>query len=321
MSDLTCASAAVCWGLGRENGTTVFGTFRGGAWTSLGTPAAGDEVAGLACPSPTACWVVGGTAAINNDANNQQPLIASYGAGAWSRTVLPAVSGGGTLAAIVCPDATQCWAVGNADLLGALIYEYVGGNWIKVTVPSQLDGAAALLSVGCSGSDACWAVGYDGHPVILHLAHESVTASVTSSIGQAGGSFQGVACQGTDDCWAVGVSGGQALAAQYTVGAWSAATSSLSSGGVSATSILDGIACTAADCWAVGSTTTGSGVSMPLLEHVTGSSWALTTSPTVSGGSELGWVTCGGVDQCWAGGGGDFSSTGYPTSGILDTDT
>jgi hypothetical protein len=71
---------------------------------------------------------------------------------------------------------------------------------------------------------------------------------------------------------------------------------------------LVGIACPGADdCWAVGSLEKGK-ESSPLIEHYSGGSWRIVSSPTPAGatGGGLDGVTCVDADVCWATG----SSTG-----------
>ena len=66
---------------------------------------------------------------------------------------------------------------------------------------------------------------------------------------------------------------------------------------------LPGVACTStSDCWAVGSASSGVGLSQTLAEHWDGTAWSIVTTPNAGTSEEnfLYGVACISASDCWA---------------------
>lgn len=76
-----------------------------------------------------------------------------------------------------------------------------------------------------------------------------------------------------------------------------------------------GVACTsAANCWAVGVSTSSAGVTSPLIEHWNGAAWSVVSSPNLPGSTDtfLNGPSCTVPANCWAVGGAVTSSNQKP---------
>ena len=228
-------------------------------------------------------------------------LYLHIGSGGWR---LAEIANGGSLSAVSCSSAGDCWAVGTV-----IEHESGGSGW--TASGSRLPNDAVLNGVTCLPDDECWGVGVvQGTSSQLLVEREvggswtSVTApQVTPETGHSANTLRGVTCLSATDCWAVGGTaseGGpapQPLIAHYTGGAWTVVkTPSIAGSGAE----LDAVACVGAgDCWAVGS---GGGGPSALIEHLVGPTWTVVPSPTIAYGVSvtLNAVTCRAVDSCWA---------------------
>jgi hypothetical protein len=150
------------------------------------------------------------------------------------------------------------------------------------------------------------------------------TVSSPNPSGSTGAWLYGLTCVTADDCWGVGYwnstdseSHNQPLFEHDTGSGWSIVDGPAVPGSTS--SQLQAMTCAGAgDCWAVGYYADASGADHTLIEHYTGGSWTVVSSPTPAGDGDinLDGVTCVSADECWAVGYSDASgpnSTGVGT--------
>jgi hypothetical protein len=203
-------------------------------------------------------------------------------------------------------------------------------------VPAQPSGAAAASGWGivtspdtsaladnvvtgttCANAFECWAVGTvisgnGGEPQPLIESWNGSTWSISTSPAPpatAGYGFLAVTCVTGADCWAVGTSpagggGGSpvgVLAEHWDGTAWTVVPTPLPAG--AAGGYLEGVSCaSSADCWAVGSTTSGTGDPLAMLaEHWNGSAWSIVAAaPSGQAYDQLNGVWCVTAADCWA---------------------
>lgn len=220
---------------------------------------------------------------------------------------------GGQLAAVSCPDDSNCVAVGATNAATSqsrmVIERWNPAGWRLDQAPF-LGAAAGLSAVSCTDALTCWAVGsgvHNGAAAPLVLGYANGTWSVNPAAGPGdGGVLDGVTCVVASSCWAVGSTNSpapRALVEHFDGASWHAVSVA------AATSPLRSVACAAIDdCWAVGS----SG-SVPVSAHYDGASWSAepVPSPARGGGARLDSVACAGPDDCWAVG--SLDATGSAT--------
>ena len=165
------------------------------------------------------------------------------------------------LNAVACPNATQCWAVGQ-------VASAPGGN----TLSEHRD---PLLKLETAGR---WRT----------VAGRDLPVRT--------GALEAIACPGASDCWAVGGSaaGGSALIEHWAGGAWQLAPSPALRGGQ-----LNAIACASVSaCWAIGGTQARGGTTGDVLEQWDGSRWSL--AGALPGGLQPDAVSCPAAGHCLA---------------------
>ena len=128
----------------------------------------------------------------------------------------------GSLRAVFCTSATDCWAVGTyvAVIAGAdlnLALHWNGRAWSQVVTSdpggTTRNGSNALYGVSCAAARDCWAVGVDTtsqveHNQALHWNEAKWSfVSTPSPHGLANGDVDilaSVRCAASASCWAVG---------------------------------------------------------------------------------------------------------------------
>ncbi len=268
LSSIACVTAADCWavgapGLGAKTAQPIIEHLTGGGWSAVSAPnlgpAAGGNLAGIACLGAQDCWAVG---TVGSGSGPLRPLIEHLTDGGWSVAAgVGAGSAAGLLYAVTCSGAAACWAVGEAGGGDGVLIERDDGNgWTVVS-----DGVArlpsgtpyiSLESIACPTATDCWAVGLGGNGradwgVIEHYAQGRWVADA------AGGPLLAVACPADDDCWAAGYDGGHAgfatsVVEQFTGGAWTAVSGPAVDPGPGGRVFASGIACPSPEeCWAI----------------------------------------------------------------------
>jgi hypothetical protein len=262
------------------------------------------------------------------------PGRASASTASWKIVPSPSPSPPGyTLTDVTCRGAGNCWAVGyNGNVHGSqtLIEHNTGSGWVIFPSPTPANNWASILTgVTCVSVSDCWTVGYQAlnYPaytvtLIEHYDGTSWTIVSSPNPGSLSNYLEAVKCVNASNCWAVGVSytpngtsnGQQTMIEQYQGGIWVVAPGPL------ANAYLTDVACLSllGDCWAVGASsynapygpcppTSTTGCS--LIEHNTGSGWAVFPSPNVVGSAlVLNGVTCVSASNCWAVGSRDNST-------------
>jgi len=189
---------------------------------------------------------------------------------------------------VTCASASNCWAVGYFDNVSGyaqtLIEQWNGTSWTIVTSPNTT----------------------------------TVTGATQSNV------LYGVTCVSASNCWAVGESSdattgiARTLIEQWNGTSWSIVTSPNSS--AAENNYLEAVTCvSASNCWAVGNSYSGSGVTnQTLIEQWNGTSWSVVTSLNTST-TQPNWlsgVTCASASECWAVG---YSSTGTDINMVYQT--
>ncbi len=165
------------------------------------------------------------------------------------------------LNAIACPNAVQCWAVGQ-------VASAPGGNTLS-------ESRGPLLRLETAGH---WRT----------VAVRGLPARKDA--------LKAIACPGASDCWAVGGSsaGGPAIIDHWTGGAWQLAPSPALDGGQ-----LNDVSCASASaCWAIGGAQSHTGTTRDILEQWNGSVWSVAT--TVGGGLQPEQISCPAAGRCLA---------------------
>lgn len=225
----------------------------------------------------------------------------------------------GHVAAVSCPAATTCFAVGTLDLphsVGRLAERWDGTKWSALVTPSPTGATSSqLTSVKCSSTTSCIAVGQYNTPALvtktLALRWDGKRWSILATPngpGSAVSVLAGVACASATSCFAVGgyfvstadSSGELTLVEQWNGSTWSIVPSPNQP--LALDSALTNVTCASSTfCFAVGSYDTQL-VTRTLIERWDGSSWAITASPNPPGSpdSELLGVTCNSTSSCFA---------------------
>jgi len=231
------------------------------------------------------------------------------------------------LNAVTCVSASECWAVGYSEIVGAgtlnidqtLIERWDGTAWSIVNSPN----AAAwpknfLYGVTCVSASNCWAVGFSQSLVGTSNINQTlierwdgtawaIVSSPNTNPTQ-NNYLDAVTCVSASNCWAVGryytgnaVQSGvyQTLIERWDGTSWAIVTSPNTS--ATQYNYLFGVTCvSASECWAVG--LSGTSLGQTLIERWDGTSWAIVTSPNTSAtlSNFLYGVTCVSATDCWA---------------------
>src|SRR5262249_51585309 len=165
------------------------------------------------------------------------------------------------LTAIACPNATQCWAVGQTA-------SAPGGNTLS-------ESRGPLLKLETAG-------------------HWRTVAALGREVRR--GPLEAIACPGAGDCWAVGGTSarGPALIEHWTGGTWQPVPSPALPGAQ-----LDAVSCASASaCWAIGGTQSRTGAADDVLEQWNGAQWSL--AATLPGGLQPREISCPVAGHCLA---------------------
>jgi hypothetical protein len=106
----------VCIAVGVFDDLTLAERWDGQNWTIQTTPnpsTTGSNLAGVSCPSVTACIAVGSHWDSATDV--EVSLAEGFDGSTWTAQPTPNPAEGGYLYGVSCPSASACIAVGNAD--------------------------------------------------------------------------------------------------------------------------------------------------------------------------------------------------------------
>jgi hypothetical protein len=273
---ISCARAQGCVVVGADpagRAVVSAGTEDEGRWTWSAAAAlrgglgGSGRLAGVSCATPSTCVAVG------TDVSAQgATTFGTLHRGRWRWTALSAVpsdpTGSGSLAAVSCPTAVSCVAVG-ADAAGQGIVTTgtrteAGWRWsVAAAVTPDASGSGPLTSVSCGAPTSCVAVGADasseGIVTTAVATGASWTWSAAASLGAGTDRLVGVSCAGAAWCVAVGNDGsglGVVTTGTRTGATWSWQLDQRPG----ARAALGAVTCrTTRLCVAVGSTPTGRG--------------------------------------------------------------
>jgi hypothetical protein len=230
---LACASVSVCAAArsyldsaGNQQGLLL--TRSGALWKAVNAPVpvgAGANptvtLTAMACPSVGVCVVTGSYV---NSARLPKGLLLTRSGTSWTAVEAPLPAGASaddqaSLAAVACPSASSCVAVGRYTAgTGALVLTRAGTSWKAAQAPlppgaSATDPQAALYAVACPSVSACVAIGSyldsQGHLQGLLLTGWGTkwTAAKAPLPGTSspGGDVTAVACPSASLCVAAGL--------------------------------------------------------------------------------------------------------------------
>jgi hypothetical protein len=307
LSDVTCTSTSNCWAVGTDNfGDPFIQHWDGNSW-SITTAAYPSNprysvLSGVTCTSASDCWAVGDYYDANLELD--QTLTAHWNGSSWSVVSSPSVAGADNyLLDVSCASASDCWAVGDSAVAGALqtlIEHWNGSSWSIVSSPSVVGQPLNFLrGVTCTSVSNCWAVGDSGNndtsteaTLIEHW--DGISWSIVGSPNQQQqNNLEAVTCVAASDCWAVGFSfgnnSGNALIEHWNGSAWSLALAPPDGSG------FNDVSCASAtNCWAVGES------SGTRSAHWDGSSWTTVPSPSITSSDKLYGVACPSAIRCFA---------------------
>ena len=297
---ISCLSSGNCTAAGygvdpAGNDVPVAVTETNGTWGTASEPSlpanaapeqgSGLVLTGVACTSPGNCVAVGSYTDSNS---NSEPLAIPETAGTWGAGVevpLPADAATAAAAQSAGLDGVACTGPGNCAATG-----------------SYLNGSANREPMIATESNGAWAT-----PAALTLP-----SNAASPVGQySPGRLSGIACPAAGACVAVGDYEDAAgsivpLAAGEIAGIWGAATEVAPPAG-SGSGDLTAVSCpSAGSCRAVGSSSTGAGVTTPIVVGQSGGTWGTATGVTlppvaVSGaGAALAGISCTAAGACVA---------------------
>ena len=314
LSAVRCVSAADCWAVGdfdkSDASLTQVLRWNGRKWSRVATPDPGgtrhgdfNDLAGVACVSAADCWADGdyGHPVGRNDV--QLNLVLHWNGRRWSQSRAPNPGGikagdVSALAAVRCPSAADCWAVGTAGQVttsgGTFDNEALhwnGSKWgtVKVPSPGTPDNGraeSALNALTCTSGGHCWAVGSDSATSgslneSLHWNGKSwrtVTTADPFGGTDASNDLIGVSCTADTNCWAVGAVDNDSLneVLHWNGHSWLVASPPDPNGATGSDNVLTADVCVSAgDCWAVGYTEKGDGPVATQILHWAGKKWVV----------------------------------------------
>ncbi|HKZ14084.1 MAG TPA: fibronectin type III domain-containing protein [Solirubrobacterales bacterium] len=292
-------------------------SFNGIAWSLMSAPSPAEakgfvELAGVSCPSATACTATGyyAPSVSGGMPTEMRTLVEAWNGSSWSIQASPnAAQRYNLLVDVSCTSASACTSVGE-DSPGfgqnpeSLAERWNGSLWsTQVVVNPELPIETELKAVSCSSNTLCIGVGKNlfaekGFVEVWNGTSWMVASSFA-------GEMRKISCN-SGGCITVGVKGGVAEAwlVFQIGGAWTITSMSptLPSGGTE--TVLSGLSCSASTaCTAVGSYKGPEGTYHPLVERWNGTVWSLQSAPNPAGGSAqnamLG-VSCTGAPSCVA---------------------
>jgi len=326
LTSVSCLSATSCTAVGyygdmAQTFAAFTETWNGTAWT-MQTPSNFNlgEVTlyGVSCPSASTCTAVG-NAYVNPLV--EVPLAEVRTGLAWVVQKLhdPKGVANNSLAAVSCPSATACTAVGerfrSSAKYIALVEVWNGTTWTFQSAPNP-SGAiyGALDGLSCPSSTDCTAVGYyytngSQNPTAFAEGWNGKTWTVQTTPNPTGAdnsSLTGVSCSSSATCTAVGdyVNGSGnyvSLAETWNGTTWTAQSTPNPTGAT--VSYLTGVSCpSATDCTAVGTYAKSSGRRVALAEAWNGTTWTIESIPNSAGAksSSLAGVSCPSATACTA---------------------
>jgi hypothetical protein len=282
-------------------------------WTDIPSPDTGaphNAFYGVTALSANNVWAVGAYDVFGTGGPKQ--LIAHWNGMSWNQIATPSLPSS-DLRAISAVGPSDIWAVGGKGG-EALIEHWNGSSWSVVSQPNpgtfnRFFGVAAV-----SGQDA-WAVGQFNSSGLAQTLVQRWNGSSWSIVPSPNVPNQHnqlnaiTAVPGSSELWAVGSAGPSQVILRWNGAQWSLAPSPNPGINPNLTGV---VALSPNDVWAVGFTSSGSGVVETLIEHWDGSTWSVVPSPNPSATyNHLMGVAAAGPNDVWAVG--DYNGPGGRT--------
>jgi hypothetical protein len=213
---LACRTLTDCMAIGANTpqmaNQMIAERWNGSHWSRMAMPkpaGVGDVFAGgIACPTNLECVAVGGgyPAAAGS---GPSALAGTWNGSRWTvgRAAAPGVSS--ELAAVSCPSAASCYAVGSftpehSNASHALIEHWNGKKWSQQTAPDPRGTSFDdLADVSCSSAKFCVAVGTDGAGELIERWNGRGWSATTPK-SRSSAILSGVSCPSATSCFAVG---------------------------------------------------------------------------------------------------------------------
>lgn len=338
---VVCSSPTACTAVGSYGNTTneeqsaLGESWNGVSWSVDAAVVPGGWVAsdllGVSCDPTGTCAAVG---YYQNGVGTPEGLAESISGGTWTLQAVhdPQSATQGTYLEGVSCISGACLAVGSAydnnDIVVSLAEYWDGTSWAMESPPHPKGASAsALEGVSCTSPTECLAVGWyrtSSGSAELSYADQwdgaSWTLMTTANPVTTAGFLTGVSCTSPGACTAVGwyenaAGTFAALVDDWNGTSWSLGSVASVSGSVQ--SSLAGVSCPQAGaCLAVGAYENQSGVTVPLTELESGSTWTASAAaqPAGAAAAQLDSVSCPLVGTCTAVGSSTASIGSAPTA-------
>jgi hypothetical protein len=319
LSAVSCTSGRACTAVGSHaaslssNGFTLAERWNGTRWriqpTKLPTGAKSAGLAGVSCPSATACTAVGSTPGKTPDTSVS--LAEAWNGTSWRVQVIPNPQGSASSAlfGVSCTAPNACTAVGTYSTAGgrelALAERWNGTRWRIQAVP-RTAASTSFFGVSCATARACTAAGNQDKGSAGTRPFAAAWNGTTWHIqavplpqGSPAAILDAVSCTSPRACTATGAnfsSPGTPLAVRWNGTRWRVqhtpnppnVSTSQQEPELSAVSCASATACTATGAYAPG------GHPAFFLEAWNGRSWRLMTAPHPAGftSGALNGVSC-----------------------------
>jgi hypothetical protein len=267
----------------------------GGAWSAVRAPSPGGQASLVAASAGSAsdAWAVG------SYDGGEKNLYLRWAGKSWQKVNGPTPDGS-TLTGVAAISPDDALAVGyyssSTGGTATLGLHWNGRSWTKVPTPDPTAsmGDDELLAVtAIPGSTGAWAVGYSLDPqsrtktLVLHWNGTRWSQVSSPPVATFNTQLAGVAAVSSSDAWAVGQSGNELNAFHPVILHWShGAWSQQKPPSLGGNHILNGVAATASDVWAVGyGPCVGPSVNCPsqvLTMHLGSSGWKVVPGVSVS---------------------------------------
>jgi hypothetical protein len=226
LAGVSCASSSACTAVGSASQNTVGGggsaqthplaeRWNGKRWALMKIQGPASGLAGVSCPSTTACTAVG---SYENSGGNNVTMAERWDGMSWAlqTTQNPGGAIDDQLNAVSCPLSNRCTAIGEYLQSGSgvvpLAERWNGTGWAAQSVPAPTGAVGNdMFGVSCPSSKACTAVGMSftksGGSRTEADFWNGTTWSIQKSsnpTGFAESSLSAVSCTSSTACTAVG---------------------------------------------------------------------------------------------------------------------
>jgi RHS repeat-associated protein len=292
LTQISCGYSTDCMAIGTTNtGAPAIVSGSPNSWTSETIPSGVATLNDVSCSTQTDCYVTGTT-------TNGAPTI-EYTANSGSTwTSLPTGLSISSVGQISCPSTTTCFAsavVSNSNTL--ITTTNSGSTWSVVSSSPTFP----VNSLTCVSTTQCYVGGNSSGAGVISYYSSGIFTSETLPSGVT--NISSISCGTTSQCVAVGQSSAGPVILSTTNSGTTWSTLTVPSG----VTALNSVNCpgypSATDCYASGSSTTGSSTN-PAIVHITYNSstttWAAATETPSYGISAINAIGCGSNSGCVA---------------------